>query len=92
MDALKEHFKDNLDETFVWTDFAIVDQHKAATLNIDFHEWSKTFRESLMKIGQAVLVQLLENKQLRFQDHGAASMDNHGSIKYSIFILCSRSR
>lgn len=56
MDALKEHFKDKLNETFVWMDFAVVDQHKAATTDIDFQEWATTFRESLVRIGQAVLV------------------------------------
>lgn len=56
MDALKEHFKNDLEQTYVWMDFAIVDQHEAATKEIDFHQWAKTFRGNLQQTGCAVLV------------------------------------
>jgi hypothetical protein len=54
MKALQEHFKDS--DPFIWMDVAIVDQHAAEHATIDFHQWAKTFRESLIQIGKAVLV------------------------------------
>lgn len=54
--ALTEHFAGRLDETFVWMDFASYDQYKATTTAIDFHVLAKTFKQTLLKIGRAVLV------------------------------------
>ena len=54
MKALSSHFKET--NPFVWMDLAIIDQHAAVETNINFEQWTKTFRESLVKIGQAVLV------------------------------------
>jgi hypothetical protein len=57
MNALKSKLlKNDKDDVFVWMDFAIVDQHAAANTNIDFKQWTKTFRGNLVKIGKAILV------------------------------------
>jgi tetratricopeptide (TPR) repeat protein len=54
MKALQSHFSDT--DPFVWMDVAIVDQYAAEHAVIEFHQWAKTFRESLTQIGKAVLV------------------------------------
>ena len=54
--ALVEHFNDSLDDTFVWMDFAIVDQHLSAERDINFDEWAGIFRQNLKQTGRAVLV------------------------------------
>jgi hypothetical protein len=56
MDALTQHFEDSLYKTFVWMDFAVIDQHAAETTNIDFEEWRETFKSNLLAIGRAILV------------------------------------
>jgi hypothetical protein len=58
MEALRNHFPTAkaLKEVFVWMDFAIVDQHRAETQNVDFNEWTVTFRDNLLKTGKALLV------------------------------------
>ena len=55
MNALTKHFEGK-PMPFVWMDIAMVDQHTAATTNLDFEDWSKTFKESLQQIGKALLV------------------------------------
>ena len=55
MNALTKHFEGK-PVPFVWMDVAMVDQHSAATIDLDFEDWSKTFKESLQQIGKALLV------------------------------------
>ena len=54
MHALKEHCNNDLDEIFVWMDFAILDQH--VTTDANFHDWIKVFKSTIREIGTAVLV------------------------------------
>jgi hypothetical protein len=54
MKALQAHFTGS--DPFVWMDVAIVDQHAAEHTILEFNQWAKTFRESLIQIGKAVLV------------------------------------
>ena len=55
MNALTKHFEGK-PTPFVWMDIAMVDQHTAATVDLDFEDWSKTFKDSLQQIGKALLV------------------------------------
>ena len=52
MDALKAKLSDQ-EDVFIWMDVACVDQHRAATENIQFDTWAKTFREALKQIGKS---------------------------------------
>jgi hypothetical protein len=54
MSALMDFFGEEATNTFVWMDFVIVDQH--ATHDIDFEQWSRIFRENLLKTQRAILV------------------------------------
>lgn len=56
MEAVKEQFKDELETTFIWMDFVIVDQHAASTSNVNFDEWCQVFKSNLLKTKRAVLV------------------------------------
>jgi hypothetical protein len=55
MNALTKHFEGKA-SPFVWMDIAMVDQHAAANTDVDFSMWSHTFKESLKRIGHALLV------------------------------------
>ena len=55
MNALVKHFEGKA-TPFVWMDIAMVDQHAAMTINLDFDGWSSTFKQSLQQIGKALLV------------------------------------
>jgi hypothetical protein len=56
MQALAKHFADCSSSPFLWMDIAMVDQHEAATTDVDFAMWSATFKQSLQGIGKALLV------------------------------------
>jgi len=55
MEALTKHFEGKSDP-FLWMDVAMVDQHAAATVHVDFRVLASTFGDSLRKIGAALLV------------------------------------
>lgn len=56
MAALKQGLPKGKDDMFIWMDVAIVDQPASANTNIDFDKWTKTFGDSLKRIGRALMV------------------------------------
>lgn len=53
IEALKYHFRDNMD-TVVWFDLFSNNQHKAISLNFEW--WSGTFRSAIAQFGHTVMV------------------------------------